>query len=242
MKPKNAGRDQPENPFPGSGIGLLNEKALHRSLKQWYGKPGDRFEVPVGSFVIDIVRDGLLIEIQLGNVSGIRSKLAALALGHRVRLVYPVITENWILRPQTSGHGPLVRRKSPRKGRLEDVFRQTVSIPQLLFHENFSLHVLMIRTEETRRWDPKRRWKRGGWAVEERRLLDVLDERLFEESADWQALLPRGLDLFTTKDLAGSMAVSLDLAQKLAFCLRQGGLIDPEGRRGRFLLYKRRSP
>ena len=40
-----------------SGIGLLNEKPLHASLKQWYARPGDRFEVPVHGFVIDIVRD-----------------------------------------------------------------------------------------------------------------------------------------------------------------------------------------
>jgi hypothetical protein len=32
-----------------SGIGLLNEKPLHASLKQWYARPGDRFEVPVES-------------------------------------------------------------------------------------------------------------------------------------------------------------------------------------------------
>ena len=50
-----------------SGIGLLNEKPLHASLKQWYARPGDRFEVAVDGFVIDIVRDDLLIEIQTRN-------------------------------------------------------------------------------------------------------------------------------------------------------------------------------
>jgi hypothetical protein len=29
-----------------SGIGLLNEKPLHASLKEWYAQPGDRFEEP----------------------------------------------------------------------------------------------------------------------------------------------------------------------------------------------------
>ena len=50
-----------------SRIGLINEKPLHASLKQWYARPGDRFEVPVDGFVIDIVRDNLLIEIQTRN-------------------------------------------------------------------------------------------------------------------------------------------------------------------------------
>jgi hypothetical protein len=55
-----------------SGIGLLNEKPLHASLKQWYARPGDRFEVPVDGFVIDVVRDDLLIEIQTRNFSSLK--------------------------------------------------------------------------------------------------------------------------------------------------------------------------
>ena len=59
-------------------IGLLNEKALHASLKQWYARPGDQLEVAVDGFVIDIVRDDLLIEIQTRNFSSIKSKLTNL--------------------------------------------------------------------------------------------------------------------------------------------------------------------
>ena len=57
-----------------SDIGLLNEKPLHASLKEWYAQPGDRFEVAVDGFVIDIVRDDLLLEIQTGNFASIKSK------------------------------------------------------------------------------------------------------------------------------------------------------------------------
>src|SRR5919205_2984155 len=104
-----------------SGIGLLNEKPLHASLKQWYARPGDRFEVPVDGFVIDIVRDDLLIEIQTRNFSSIKSKLNKLARSHRVRLIYPIVHEKWIVRLATdNGHGT-IRRKSPKRGRLEDL-------------------------------------------------------------------------------------------------------------------------
>ena len=58
------------------GIGLLNEKELHASLKQWYARPGDRFEIPVDGFVIDIVRDDLLIEIDLASRMNTRRDLA----------------------------------------------------------------------------------------------------------------------------------------------------------------------
>jgi len=70
------------------GIGLLNEGPLHAALKRWYAQPGDRFELPVEGFVIDIVRGDLLLEIQTGNVASIKAKLTRLVGSHRVRLVY----------------------------------------------------------------------------------------------------------------------------------------------------------
>ena len=80
------------------GIGLLNEKPLHASLKAWYAQPGDRFEVPVGGFVIDIVRDDVLLEIQTGSFASIKSKLAKLLESHQIRLIYPIAEEKWIVR------------------------------------------------------------------------------------------------------------------------------------------------
>lgn len=220
------------------GIGLLNEKALHASLKQWYARQGDRFEVPVSRFVIDIVRDDLLIEIQTGNFASIKSKLSHLVRSHQVRLVYPIVQEKWILRPATGDPDHVIRRKSPKRGRLEDLFRELVSIPQLLSHHNFSFEVLMIQEEQERRYEGKRRWRRGGWAIEARRLLDVLDQRVFKESADWRGFLPDGLESFTTEDLAAAMGTGRDLAQKMAYCLREGKVIELIGKRGRAHLYR----
>src|ERR1051325_3054286 len=170
-----------------SGIGLLNEKPLHASLKQWYARPGDRFEVPVDGFVIDIVRDDLLIEIQTRNFSSIKSKLNNLTHSQRVRLIYPIVQEKLIVRGA-------IRRKSPKRGRWEDLFWELVSIPQLLSNPNFSLEVLMIRQEEVRRYDRKRKWRRRGWVIESCRLLEVLDRHLFGASSDWLGFLPNGLE------------------------------------------------
>lgn len=222
-----------------SRIGLLNEKPLHASLKQWYARPGDRFEVPVGRFVIDIVRDDLLIEIQTRNFASINAKLCELTRSYEVRLVYPVVQEKWIVRSANGDGGKVVRRKSPKRGRLEDLFWELVSIPQLLSNPNFSLEVLMIREEEVRRYEGKRkRWSRRGWVIEGRRLVEVLDRRVFGKSADWLALVPDGLQSFTTKDLATIIATDIELAQKMAYCLRHGNMIELIGRQGRANLYR----
>lgn len=218
-----------------SGIGLLNEKPLHASLKQWYARPGDRFEVPVDGYVIDIVRDDLLIEIQTRNFASINAKLCKLTRSYEVRLVYPVVQEKWIVR---DGGGGAVRRKSPKRGRLEDLFWELVSIPQLLSNPNFSLEVLMIREEEVRRYEGKRRWRRKGWVTERRRLVDVVDRRLFVTSTDWLRFVPDGLQSFTTKDLATLADTRRDLAQKMAYCLRHARMIELIGKQGRANLYR----
>jgi hypothetical protein len=219
-----------------SRIGLLNEKPLHASLKAWYAQPGDRFEVPIDGFVIDIVRDDVLLEIQTKHFAAIKAKLATLVQSRHVRLIYPIAREKWIV--QVAGGGlSATRRKSPKRGRVEDLFRETVSIPQLLSHGNFSLEVLFIREEETRRPDTRRKWRARGWVVDERRLVEVLDRRVFQGPASWLSLLPHGFEQFTSRDLADAAGIRLDLAQKMTYSLRQAGLVASIGKRGRANLY-----
>jgi hypothetical protein len=216
------------------GIGLLNEKPLHASLKAWCSVDGDRFEVAVDGFVVDIVRGDCLVEIQTASFGAIKKKLARLLTTHRVRLIHPVATEKWIV--QRDGRRPPTRRKSPKRGRVEDVFRELVSIPHLLTHRNLVVEVLLIREEEARR-RARRRWRGPGWAVEERRLLEVVERRVFESSSDWRALLPPGLDSFTAAELAGALKIRRDLAQKIAYVLRHASIVDFSGKRGRSYLY-----
>jgi hypothetical protein len=220
------------------GIGLLNEKSLHASLKEWYAQPEDQFEVPVDGFVIDIVRDDLLLEIQTGGLASIKSKLTSLSHSHQIRLIYPIALEKHIVKLAKDNNSIASRRKSPRRGRVEDLFWEMVSFPQLLSHPNFSLDVLLIREEEVWRYKGKRSWRRKGWAVEDRRLLEVVEQRLFEEPADWRELLPNELETFTTRDLAEATGVRRELAQKMVYCLRKVEVIELMGKQGRANLYR----
>ena len=221
-----------------SGIGLLNEKPLHASLKEWYRQPGDLFEVPVDGFVIDIVRDDLLLEIQTANLASIKSKLKQLTGTHRIRVIYPIAKEKWIVRLAKQEGGAATRRKSPKRGRAEDLFWEMVSFPQLLANSNFSLEVLLITEEEVRRHDKKRNWRRRGWVTEERRLLDVVEQRLYEVPADWRTFLPEDLAEFTARELAETIGIRTPLAQKMVYCLRKVGTAELIGKRGRANLYR----
>ena len=67
-------------------VGTLGEKPLHAALKRWYAEDADRIEEPVDGFVIDLVRNGLLIEIQTRGFSSMKHKrlLPGFILGQRV--------------------------------------------------------------------------------------------------------------------------------------------------------------
>jgi hypothetical protein len=222
-------------------IGTLNEKPLHAALKAWYALPGDRLEVSVDGFIADIVRDDLLIEIQTRHLAAMKRKLHRLVDDHPLRLVYPIAAETWIVRLDDDG-AILGRRRSPRRGAVEHVFAELVSFPGLLAHPNFTLEVLLIREEELRRRDAsgqRRNWRRKGWVTQERRLLEVLSSHVLASPADAAALLPAALPQpFTTRDLAAASGQPMWLCQKMAYCLREMGVLVIAGKRGRSTLFE----
>lgn len=224
-----------------SAIGSLNETDLHAAVKERYAGPDDRLEVAVGSFVIDLVRgDGELVEVQTANFGHMRAKLDALLPEHRLRVVYPVAQEKWIVKVSPEGE-ILSRRKSPKPGRVEALFGQLVSIPQALAHPHFCLDVLLVRSEEVWRSHDKagkRGWRRGGWVVHGRRLLDVLACHSFTTPEQLASLLPAALPRpFTTAELAAAARLPPRLAGQMAYCLRAMGHIQVVGKRGNALLY-----
>jgi hypothetical protein len=224
-----------------SGIGTLNEKPLHAALKEWYAQPDDRFEVSVDDFVVDVVRGDLLIEIQTANFSSIKRKVRTLIEGYSLRLVYPIPQDKWIVRLSKDGSGDVLgRRRSPKHGTVEHLFEELVYLPRLLADPNFVLEVLLTQEEEVRHYDGKRVWRRHGWIVQERRLLDVVDRRLFETPEDLLALLPADLsEPWTTADLALGIDQPRWLARKMAYCLRKMNLVEPVGKQGNAILYRR---
>ena len=223
-------------------IGTLNERPLHEALKQWYARSNDMFEVSVDGFVVDIVHDDLLVEIQTRNFGAIKRKLEKLLAHHQVRLVYPIPYEKWIIKQPYDEDGPVSRRKSTKRGGFEYVFDELVSFPQLLMNPNFSLELLLIQEEEVRRYDGTRGWRRRGWVTYERRLLCVVEQRILISPADMSAFIPPELaEPFTTSDLADTIAKSRRLAQKMVYCLRSMGCITPVGKRANSILYARKN-
>lgn len=218
-------------------IGELREGPLHAAVKALLAAPGDRLEVPIGRYVIDLVRaDGELVEVQTGGFGALGAKLDALLDEHRIRIVYPVAAERRIVRVDEHGE-VLAARRSPKRATAVAVFDKLVAFPSLLTHPNLTIEVLLLREDHIRGPTPtttRRRTRDPG----ERRLVDVLDRVVLRGVEDILAALP-GLprEPFSTRELAAGLGCSTMLAQRTVYCLRAIGLVEPAGKRGRAPLH-----
>ena len=188
---------------------------------------------------IDLVREDLLIEVQTRGFSSMKQKITTLLdLGHRVRVVHPIPIDKWIVKVDADGT-VLSRRRSPRHGNPTDVFAELVSFPNLLADPHLEIDVILTNEEEYRRYTPNRSWRRKGWTIEERRLIDVVDTLLISNTDDLAALLPAGLpDPFTTADLATKLGRPRRSAQQMAYCLRIADVIVAVRKRGNAVEYR----
>ena len=88
-------------------------------------------------------------------------------------------------------------------------------------------------------YDGEGSWRRKGISIKDRRLLNVFDRIVFEESQDFLQFLPKNLDrYFTNKVLAAKLGISIRLAQKISYCLREMGAISITGKKNNELIFK----
>jgi hypothetical protein len=218
-------------------IGTLSENSLHAAIKQFLRMPGDQLEQPLGSYIIDIVRDHTLYEVQIKNFYSLRPKLTRLLDSYAVHIVFPIPVKKWILRKDADGH-PNKRRKSPKKGSIYQLFNQVVYLPDYLPHPNLFIDILFIEQEDIWINDGKGSWRRKGWSLFDQRLLHVLESKQFCGVDDYQKLLPSDLPvLFRNIDLSTTAKIPLPLARKMTYTLTKAGILVMQGKAGKSNLY-----
>jgi hypothetical protein len=217
---------EPVSPTDGwQGIGTRGEGSLHAALKLHLSQPGDRFEVPLQGFVVDLLRGDTCIEVQTGGFAAMGPKLDRLLDDFHVHVVHPIALASWIERRD------LPTRKSPTRGCLHDVVDELVSVPTMLDHPNLTLEVLLVEVDVVKVADPTMRRRRGGWRTVDRRLRRIVGRHGFRTLADLLALLPDDLPPeWTTKDVADGAGIARRRAQQLAYVLKANDLVVEVGR------------
>ncbi len=222
-------------------IGTLKESSLHAALKAHFAEPGDRSEVEVLGYFVDIFRADPagerdeVIEIQTGNFAAMRAKLRSLLDTHRVTVVYPLAEEKFILHVKDDAFGresPLARRRSPKRGRIEEVLEELLYVYESALHPHFTLKVVFVREVQIRRDDGRGSWRRRGVSIVDRRLEAVLGERCFSGPSDYAQLLPSVLgEPFTVKELAAVSKLPSRTAGRMAYCLCKMDVIRMVGKK-----------
>jgi hypothetical protein len=191
--------------------------------------------------VADVVlADGRVVEVQTGRLYSLKPKLAALLAEHPVRLVFPIAAEKHLMVYDAAGRTLLYRRRSPKRGTVWSLLDELVGVAGLLSHPRFEVEVLFTREEEVRRQDGAGSWRRRGASRVDRRVLEVLERRLFRGPADYARLLPESCPpRFGHRELAAALGAPLARAYRLSYCLRAAGVLRVAGRDGRRLLLER---
>ncbi|RCX21042.1 hypothetical protein DFR58_101251 [Anaerobacterium chartisolvens] len=221
-----------------NGINTEKESSLHKSVKEGCGAYGGKVEVRIDGFIVDAVKNGLLIEVQTGNFASIKDKLKRLAQEHKVRLVYPVAQEKLITR--ISSEGEIINtRKSPRRGRVTDIFNELIRFPELVNNDNFTIEVLLARVEEIRCDDGKGSWRRKGVSIKDKRLIEIFESIVLENKKDFSGLLPKSIEQpFSSRDLAAAGGYPVNTARKITYCLKKMGALRECGKKGNLILYE----
>ncbi len=226
----------------GPIVGTLNESSLHAELKHRYAQPGDDFEVPIDRFVADIARgldgpDPELIEIQTSSFAAMGNKLDHLLPRFRITIVHPIVVRTRLDRPGRK------RRLSPKKGALQQLFAELVSMPTLLDHPNLSIETVLVDVVKTQEVDPSARRGRGGFRTVDRRIETIHSTHRFTSMDDvYRTFVP--LDLpprFTTADLATAAGVPRPVAQQMAYCFKLSCHISETARTREGIVYRRSS-
>ncbi|MEN8242051.1 MAG: hypothetical protein ABFS17_09035 [Chloroflexota bacterium] len=204
-----------------SGIGTLNEHSLHADLIRHLIKKGDLVEADVEGYVADILRGDAIIEVQTRQLASLKKKIAAFSENYQVEIIHPITEIKWIVRKNAEGE-IVSRRKSPKRGRVEDVFTELVRAWNLIDSPNVKLTIVFIEAEEVWLDDGKGSWRRKYWSISERNLLKIHQQVSFQEPRDFIQLLPPTLEQpFTNKQLSNQLGIRTNLAGKITYTLRK---------------------
>lgn len=214
----------------------MQESTLHNQLKNLYTREGGIQEAWVDGYWVDILHGQAVTEIQTGNFSAIKPKLIRLLRDRPILLVHPIIRDKWIIRQDGDFSA---RRRSPRRGRIEDLFYELVRFPQLVQDANLTLEVVFVEAEELRRKDGKGSWRRKGWSIVDRRILRLNEQIQFQTPADFRRLLPAELNsTFTVRELSSRLGIPVNLAGKMTYCCYHMGLLQVCGKQGKAQVYR----
>ena len=221
-------------------IGTLGEKTLHAVIKHYFEPDKSKHEIKVDGFVIDIVNDTGLIEIQTRAFNSMRNKLTILLENHPVLLVYPLPGTKWLYWIDKQTGEITKKRKSPKVGQVYDAIPELYKIRLLLNHPNLRLCIILVDLEEYRCLDGWSNDKKKGSTRYNRIPIDIVEEIYIHNTCDFHTLIPEPMGKqFTSKDYKAVAKVNMRTAQTALNILNYVNAVERVGKQGNLYIYER---
>ena len=227
-------------PSAEEGIGIYNEKRLHRILKRTVCQDESCFEVGVGRYVADVLDGTDIREIQCRSFKPLAPKVEYY-LGrtdYSVEIIHPVIVKKRLIRAERETGEILSIKQSPKHGSVYNALAQMYPLRDHIGNRRLSLRVMLIEAEEYRYSEQRYRCREGRYDAE---LFptELVDTVVLRSAEDYAALLPEELwgKEFTAADFSRYCKLnSRDLYSALNV-LATVGILKRE-QRGRRVFYR----
>ena len=220
------------------GIGTLGEKTLHAVIKNYIEPDEDYHEVPLEGYVADIYRDGHVFEVQTANFNTMRDKLRAFLPLYKVTIVYPVPATKWLRWIDVETGEVSEKRKSPKRGTPQAVFRELYRIKPFLKDPNLSLRILLIDVEETRLLDGWSYDKKKGSHRNDRVPSELVEDLEISCPEDYRMLVPPELERFDSKQYAKATKLTVNRARTALNVLYDLGVVERVDKVGNAYIYE----
>ncbi len=178
-----------------SGIGIYNEKRLHRIIKEFVCEDESCFEVKLGGSVADVFCNGVITEVQTGSFYPLKNKIANYLQNtdHDVRIIHPVICKRKIVRIDPITGEVLYARSSPKKEAPKKILPELVYLSEHLRSCRLRFEIYSVSAEEHRYSDEIHRYRKSGKRDSELFPSSLESITSIECTEDFAELLPEKL-------------------------------------------------
>ena len=228
----------------GENIGTYKEKRLHQILKKFIEDDEACHEIPVGSYVADILRGNEIVEIQTGSFYPMKEKLRYYLeeTEYFINIVRPLPYIKWCLWLQPESGEIKSRRRSPKKTLPKDIMRDWLYISDFLGNERLKVTYLLLEEEEYRflcGWSAD---KKKGSKRFQMRPIGLVDEKVYRDADDYLEFLPKSLGhSFTASEYMKESGIrSYGGYAALKILCKLGFIEKSDEKRARSFLYKRK--
>ena len=166
------------------GIGIYNEKRLHRVLKKTLCNNEEHFEVKTGKYIADIRDGNEIIEVQCSSLYPLVQKLEYyIQEGFSVTVVHPIIAKRRIIKADKITGEIKSSKLSPKKENQWSVLPELYWIRDVLGSPKLKIRIMFISADEFRYSERVRRRRSGAYdsSLCPRELLGSIDINSVED-------------------------------------------------------------